>query len=96
MSNGDNIVRYVRNAVAFLNGQCNVTDVLVAKIKVNVYNALNRIQSRTYPDIIGPQILSIDGVDIRRDPNHAPAVIGVLDLDLPDVYLEGNFTFNLF
>ena len=96
VSNGDNILRFVRNAVSFLNGSCNVSPALINKLTVNVIGALDRIISRVYPDIIGPQILSIDGVTIVQDPNNSAGVIGTIDLDLPAPYLEGNFTFNLF
>ena len=86
----------MRNAVSFLNGSCNVSPALINKLTVNVIGALDRIISRVYPDIIGPQILSIDGVTIVQDPNNSAGVIGTIDLDLPAPYLEGNFTFNLF
>ena len=96
VSNGDNILRFVRNSIAFLNGSCNVTPALIATISVNVYNAFDRIIGRVYPDLIGSQILSVDGVSIIQDPNNSAGVIGIFDLDLPSPYLEGNFTFNLF
>jgi hypothetical protein len=96
VSNGDNILRFVRNSVAFLNGSCNVSPALINKLTVNVVGALDRIISRSYPDVIGPQILSIDGVNIIQDPNNSAGVIGTINLDLPAPYLEGNFTFNLF
>ena len=96
VSNGDNIVRFVRNAVSWLNGQCNVTPALVNKVTVAVYDALNTILSRNYSDLIGPQILSVDGVDIKQDPNNSAGLTSNVDLDLPAPYLDGEFTFNLF
>lgn len=96
VSNGDNILRFVRNSVSFLNGSCNVTPALINKITVNVYQAFDRIMGRAYQDIVGPQILEVQNVEIYQDPNNSAGVIGNFDLNLPEPYLEGNFTFNLF
>lgn len=96
VSNGDNIVRFVRYSVGWLNGQCNVAPALINKLIVSVYDALNTILSRSYSDLIGPQIIEIQGVDIKQDPNNSAGVLANVNLDLPDVYLDGSFTFNLF
>lgn len=96
VSNGDNILRTVRNQVSWLRGNCNVTPALIDKIYVNVQAAFNRILARNYSDLIGPQILEVKSLTVRQDPNNTAGVIGVFDLDLPDVYLNGDFSFNLF
>ena len=96
VSNGDNILRFVRNQISFLKGNCNVTAALIDKIYTNVMHALDAILRRTYDPLIGPQIISIESVNIEQDPNNTAGVIGEINLDLPDVYLDGKFTFNLF
>lgn len=96
VSNGDNIVRTVRNQVAWLRGNCNVTPALIDKLYANVQAAFTGIRSRGYDALIGPQILEVTSVDIQQDPNNTAGVIGTFDLDLPDVYLKGDLTFNLF
>ena len=96
VSNAHNIVRTVRDQVAWLRGNCNVTPALIDKIYANVQNAFNRILARNYSDLIGPQILEVNSVVVQQDPNNTAGVIGTFDLDLPDVYLKGDFTFNLF
>lgn len=96
VSNGDNILRVVRNQISFLRGNCNVTAALIDKIYTNVMHALDSILRRTYDALIGPQIIAIDTVEIQQDPNNTAGVIGTINLDLPDVYLDGKFTFNLF
>lgn len=96
VSNGDNILRVVRNQISFLRGNCNVTAALIDKIYTNVMHALDSILRRNYDALIGPQIIAIESVDIQQDPNNTAGVIGTINLDLPDVYLDGQFTFNLF
>lgn len=96
VSNADNIVRTVRNQVSWLRGNCNVTPALIDKIYANVQAAFSHILSRNYSDLIGPQILEVKSVKVEQDPNDTSAVVGTFDLDLPDVYLKGDFTFNLF
>ena len=95
VSNGDNILRTVRNQVSWLRGNCNVTPALIDKIYVNVQAAFNTILARNYSDLIGPQILEVESITVKQDPNNTAGVIGVFNLDLPDVYLNGDFTFNL-
>ena len=96
VSNGDNIIRTVRNQVSWLRGNCNVTPALIDKLYTTVQAALSAIQGRNYDALIGPQILEVTSVDIKQDPNNTAGVIGRFDIDLPDVYLNGDFTFNLF
>jgi len=95
VSNGDNIIRTVRNQVSWLRGNCNVTPALIDKIYVTVQAAFTSIKSRNYDALIGPQILEVISVNVQQDPNNTAGVIGKFDLDLPDVYLDGDFTFNL-
>lgn len=96
VSNADNIVRTVRSQVSWLRGNCNVTPALIDKIYANVQAAFNSILARNYSALIGPQILEVKSVKVEQDPNDTAGVIGTFDLDLPDVYLYGDFTFNLF
>lgn len=95
VSNGDNIVRYVRNSLQYLRGNCNVTPQLINQIDVDARAAFSSIQARVYSALIGPQILDVNSVSVAQDPNNTAGVIGKFDLDLPDVYLDGEFTFNL-
>ena len=95
VSNGDNIVRFIRNSLQYLRGNCNVTPQLINQIDADARAALAAIMSRTYNPLIGPQILEVVSVSIKQDPNNTAGVIGTFDLDLPDVYLNGDFTFNL-
>ena len=95
VSNGDNIVRFVRNQLSWLKGNCNVSNLLIEKVEVDAIDAIARIQSRDYGPLIGRQILEVNGITVEQDPNNTAGLIGTFNLDLPDVYLDGSFTFNL-
>lgn len=95
VSNGDNIVRFVRNQLSWLKGNCNVSELLIEKVEVDCIDAISRIQARDYGPLIGRQIIEVNGIEVKQDPNNSAGLIGTFDLDLPDVYLDGSFTFNL-
>ena len=82
-TNADQICRDYKNAVSDLYGRGNVSEPMLRLIEGRMDNTTTSILSRTYPDIIGPQLHDIEITRLEIDPALKDQVWVEADLIVP-------------
>ena len=75
ITNGDEICRYVRAQLEPFYGRANVSEEFINVLYLTMISVPDKIRSRPYSDLIGPQISSAEYPDISQDPDLPDKVI---------------------
>jgi hypothetical protein len=82
-TNTDQISRDYRDAVKSLIGRGNVSDDMLALLRVRFQSTTEAIRNRPYPVTLGPQIVEMEILKLAVDPVNRDTVDAELDISEP-------------
>jgi hypothetical protein len=93
VANADEITMTVRAGLDSYYGRANVTQAALEVIRLKAEQVILSVQSRIWPDLIGPQITDVENITIEPDANFSDRVNLHITLNTPnplnnlDIYL---------
>ena len=93
VANADEITMTVRAGLDTYYGRANVTDAALEVIRLKAEQVILNVQSRIWPDLLGPQITEVESITIAPDVNFSDRVNLHITLNTPnplnnlDIYL---------
>ena len=93
VANADEITMTIRSGLDKYYGRTNVTDAALEVIRLKAEQVILTIQSRVWPDLLGPQVTDVESITIEPDANFSDRVNLHITLDTPnplnnlDIYL---------
>lgn len=84
VSNAHEICMTVRSAMDVYYGRANVVDAALEVIRLKGVNTVTAIQSRSWSDLLGPQIVELASLTVERDANYSDRVNVHVEMTTPD------------
>lgn len=96
VSNGDSMVREIRNAIRPLaSGSSNASEAVLGAIEAKVHAVMSAIAARTYPVELGPQFEDYSIIELYRPTGNRQRIIGKFSITGQLPLQDGEFGFNL-
>ena len=84
VSNADEISMTFRSMLDGYYGRMNVTDPGLEVIRMKVEEVVLTVQARVWSDLLGPQVTSLNSLEVERDANFSDRVNVFADFTTPD------------